>query len=61
MEKEEKKTVKPVDNTPNIMEDPQATIQHLKEDLAKVYAAYEDATKENQILRAVIKGLTSML
>lgn len=47
--------------TESFKEDPEATIKRLEDELANAHAIKEKALNENQILRASIKALASLL
>lgn len=47
--------------TENVKENPEATIKRLEDELTNARAITEKALNENQILRASIKALASLL
>ena len=51
----------PTQETKETMEAPETTIERLKQELEQVSQIANNYAKENQILRAVVKGLSSML
>ena len=51
----------PTQETKEVMEAPETTIERLKQELEQVSQIANNYAKENQILRAVVKGLSSML
>jgi hypothetical protein len=62
MEKEEKKVIEPVENKPTeVMENPEATIKRLVNELTDMRSYLEKLSQDNQILRATIKALTQLL
>ena len=44
-----------------VQEAPEATIKRLEEQLMQVYAALENASQENKVLRATVKALSNLL
>jgi hypothetical protein len=62
MEKEEKKVIEHVENKPTeVMENPEATIKRLVNELTDMRSYLEKLSQDNQILRATIKALTQLL
>ena len=63
MDKEKKIQDQPTEMEPKteVMEDPQATIKRLVNELSEMRSYLEKIAQENQVLRATIKAVTQLL